>query len=386
MIKKPVYLDYHATSPCHPAVIAAMLPYFSAEKFGNPAAKASLQGRRAAASLQDALQRIAALIGGAAEDITLTSGATEANNLALLGAASQADAGRREILISAIEHDSIVKSAQELQKRGFVLRTIPVTAQGFVDMDAARAMITDQTFLVSVMLANHEIGTIQPLADIVQMAHAAGALCHTDATQAAGKMNIDVAQLGVDMLSFSGHKLSGPVGIGALYVRPVPAPAIRRVVFGGRQQKLRAGTVPLALAVGLATACDRAAMHMDTNAAHKSNLAEIFLQILSHEGIAYTLNGAAENRLPGSLNICLPGINAVDVLLDLAEEIGLSAGAACTAENGKPSAVLQAIGLSDEDIAQTLRICMGTETTEPEAQYAARTLAQYVLRKKSAVA
>lgn len=385
-MKKPVYLDYHATSPCHPDVIAAMLPYFSAEKFGNPAAKASLQGRRAAASLQDALQKIGNLVGVAAEDITLTSGATEANNLVLLGAASKAPAEKREILISAIEHDSIVKSAQELEKRGFVLRYMPVTKAGFVDVDAARAMISDKTFLVSVMLANHEIGTVQPVADIAQWAHAAGALCHTDATQAAGKIAIDAAQLGVDMLSFSSHKLSGPVGIGALYVRPSPPVAIRRVVFGGRQQKLRAGTVPLALAVGFATACDIAGEHMAAYTTHKSALAQAFLQVLAREGISYTLNGAAENRLAGSLNICLSGINAVDVLLDLAEEIGFSAGAACTAENGKPSAVLQAIGLSDEDIAQSLRICMGAETTLAEAQYAANTLAQYVLRKKSAAA
>lgn len=385
-MKKPVYLDYHATSPCHPDVIAAMLPYFSAEKFGNPAAKASLQGRRAAASLQDALQKIGNLVGAAAEDITLTSGATEANNLALLGAASQAPADRREILISAIEHDSIVKSVQELEKRGFILRYIPVTKSGFVDVNAARDMISDKTFLVSVMLANHEIGTLQPVADIAQRAHTVGALCHTDATQAAGKIEIDVAQMDVDMLSFSSHKLSGPVGIGALYVRPSPQVAMRRIVFGGRQQKLRAGTVPLALAVGFAAACDIALKHRDDNTKHKAALAQAFLQELSREGVSYTLNGAIENRLAGSLNICLSGINAVDVLLDLAEDVGLSAGAACTAENGKPSAVLQAIGLSDEDIAQSLRICMGAQTTLAEAQYAANTLAQYVLRKKSAAA
>lgn len=373
-MQTPVFLDYHSTSPCLPSVISAMLPYFAGADFGNPAGRNGHHAR-AAAALQQSVTHIAQLIGAHPAEITLTSGATEANNLALAGMAGAAvDTARNEILISAMEHDSLWQTAAMLEKRGYKLRLIPVTSEGFVMPETVAAMVSDKTLLVSVMLANHEIGTVQDIAAMTPIVRKAGAAFHTDATQAAGRMTLDVKALGVDMLSFSAHKLGGPQGIGALYVRAQSAFPLMPQSFGGGQQRLRAGTVPLALAVGFGQACRDAARDMHVQQQHRQDCAALFLETLKADGVAFHLNGAAENRLAGSLNLYLPDVRAVDLLWEMSSSVTLSSGAACAA--GKPSRTLSAIGCTDVRIDGSIRLCFGCENTPAEAVFAAHAITE----------
>lgn len=369
MSDTPVFLDHHATMPCDPSVIAAMQPYF-AKACSGAAAKKAFAG---------ALQNISALIGAMPHDITITSGATEANNIAIGGAAAAAGNVRREVLISAIEHDSVFEPAKALAAQGYVVKTIPVDADGFVSPDAVAGMLSDQTLLVSVMLANHEIGTIQKVNDIAAMAKSVGALSHTDATQAVGKIPVNVKDLGVDMLSFSAHKLGGPQGIGALYMRQTPPLPLARIIHGGQQQKMRAGTIPLALAVGFGKACAVAAKNMDAHAQTRRECAKVFLQTLQDAGITYHLNGSPENRLAGSLNIRIKDVSADDLVLSLSPDVIFSTGAAC--QNGAPSRVLAALGMDVVDIAQSIRICFAGYNTPAQASFAAQKIADYIRAK-----
>lgn len=369
MSDTPVFLDHYATTPCDPAVIAAMQPYF-AKACSGVAAKKAIAG---------ALQDISAIIGAKPHDITLTSGATEANNMALLGVAAAAGQARREILVSAIEHDSVLEPAKALAAQGYVLKTIAVDADGFVSPDAVAGMLSDQTLLVSVMLANHEIGTLQKIDEIAALAKNAGALCHTDATQAVGKIPVDVKALGVDMLSFSAHKLGGPQGIGALYMRQTPPVPLARVIYGGQQQKMRAGTVPLALAVGFGKACTIAASNMEAHAAARRECSKAFLETLHTLGIKYSLNGSSDHRLAGSLNIRIQDVSADDLVLSLSPEVVFSTGAAC--QNGTPSRVLSALGMDAMEIAQSIRICFAGSNTNVQAIFAAQKIADYIKAK-----
>jgi cysteine desulfurase len=348
--RTPVYLDYHATTPCDPAVVDAMIPYFGAEKFGNANARTHAHGRRAAEALAQAKAEIAALVNTTPETLTLTSGATEANLMAL----SATQTSRTEILVGALEHPSVFDAALQ---SGLSVKNIPATPDGFIMPDALRALISNQTRLVSVMLANHEIGTIQPVAALAEIAREAGALFHCDATQAVGKIPVDVLALGVDFLSFSAHKLYGPQGIGALYAR------------SGSLQ--RPGTVPLALAVGMAAACRIAGEKMQGEAQRLQGLTDIFLQMLQSNLPQIQVNGALSPRLPGSLNLRLPGINAEDLLLDLADDLYLSTGAACASKTRQPSPVLKAIGLSDTEISNSIRLSLGRMTTHEDVLFAA---------------
>lgn len=369
MSDTPVFLDHHATMPCDPSVIAAMQPYF-AKACSGAAAKKAFAG---------ALQNISAVIGAMPHDITITSGATEANNIAILGTAAAAGDARREILVSAIEHDSVVEPAKSLAAQGYVLKTIPVDADGFVSPDAVAKMLSDKTLLISVMLANHEIGTLQKLGEIAVLAKNSGVLCHTDATQAVGKIPVDVKALGVDMLSFSVHKLGGPQGIGALYMRQTPPLPLTRIIHGGQQQKMRAGTVPLALAVGFGKACEVAAVDMDAHAQIRRACATVFLETLHDAGVPYHLNGSPENRLAGSLNIRIKDVSADDLVLSLSSDVIFSTGAAC--QNGAPSRVLSALGMDAVEIAQSIRICFAGYNTPAQASFAAQKIADYIRAK-----
>jgi cysteine desulfurase len=375
-MKKPVYLDYHSTTPCDPAALAAMTPYFSAEKFGNPGAKSHAHGRQAAAALEAAKEKIGALIGAGGETITLTSGATESNNLALLGlaaAAREQKNPRNELVISAIEHDCVARATEQLAKWGFVLEIVPVTPEGFVREEDFKKAVSDKTLVASVIAASHEIGTIQPLKKLAAITHNVGALFHTDATQAAGKVPLNVADDGVDLLSFSAHKLYGPAGIGALYVRQKPPVAAQRVMFGGQQQALRPGTVPLALAVGFAEACRVAGEQQEKQARRLEGLCDKLLTVLKKNIPGLAVNGGAP-RLPGLLNIRLPGISAQDIMLELTNDLCMSTGAACASAARRPSAVLKALGLSDSEVDSSLRLTLGRGTTEEEIVFAAEAL------------
>lgn len=379
-MKSPIYLDYHSTTPCEPEVVAAMLPYFT-EQFGNPSAKTHARGRKSADVLAIAKDAIGALINTSGASLIVTSGATEANNLAIFGAArALKSSGRNEIIISAFEHSSVTKPAEALANEGFTLRVAPVDECGFICMDALEKYISERAALVSVMAANHEIGTIQPIAEIAALAHAKGALFHTDATQAAGKIPLDVMRMDVDMLSFSAHKIYGPLGIGALYVRTTPPVALEPLMFGGTQQQARPGSIPLALAVGFAKACEIASVHLRQDYESLNNLGISLLRALETAGVRFALNGAKENRLPGSLNIRFSDIYADDLMLALTDELCLSSGAACTNGLRKPSPVLKAIGLSDDAVARSVRISLGRKTTESEVLHASQQIANAIDR------
>ena len=375
---KPLYLDYHSTTPCETQVIDAMLPYFGAD-FGNPHAKAHAAGRAAHRVYEAARADIGALIGADAESITLTSGATEANNLALFGVAAAAS-DRREIIISAIEHDSVENPARALAKRGFTVKFLPVTPQGYVRLEDANAAISNKTLLISIIAASHELGTAQPLAEIAALAKQHGALFHTDATQAAGKIPLDVAAIGADLLSFSAHKIYGPLGIGALYVRQKPPVALAPQIFGGGQQRLRAGTIPLALAVGFGTACRLVKNGIAEESARLAPLRDRLFSTLESRGTGVIRHSRSD--LPGLLNIRFPNIAAEELMLDCVNDLCLSSGAACASAARKPSGVLKAIGLDDAAIAGSLRISLGHATTAADIDFAAEKLAAAVLRHR----
>lgn len=377
-MKKPVYLDYHSTTPCDPAVIEAMMPFFGGS-FGNPGAKSHAHGRNAARQLEQSVEKISALIGAGPECITLTSGATESNNLALLGLAERAT-DRREIVITAIEHNCVSNTAAHLATKGFILRTVPVDADGVVQPEELKKYVTSKTLVVSIITASHEIGTIQPIKECAEIAHAAGALFHTDATQALGKIAFDVNDIQADLVSYSAHKLYGPVGIGALYVRQKPPLPVARVFFGGAQQSLRPGSVPLALSVGFGAACELAGQGLSSHIPHIEKMTALLRGELQVHIPALKINGGGA-RLPGLLNIRLPeGVYAQDIMLDLADDICVSSGAACASANRKPSAVLKAIGLDDDAIARSLRLTVGRPSTVEEMAYAAAKLAEGVTR------
>jgi cysteine desulfurase len=370
-LKQPLYFDYHATTPCAPEAVEAMLPYFH-DKFGNPHAKSHKNGRAAAAAVETAKEQLAALLNCDAGGLIITSGATEANNTALLGLCP-AD-GRNEILIGALEHPSILASIPALERKGFTVKTIPANKDGFVTAAALRELISEKTRLVTVMAANHEIGTAQPVKDLAAIAHEYGALFHTDAAQCAGKLPLDIRDAEIDMLSLSAHKLYGPCGIGALYVRTTPPLSLEPVLNGGLQQHCRSGTVPLALSVGMGVAADIARTRMAHYTEKLNALVELLLSKLPDD---IRINGARTPRIPGSINLLLPSCAAEDVLLDLADDLCLSTGSACKSGSGKPSGVLKAIGLTDEETFRALRISMGRDTTEEDVIFAAEKLAPY---------
>lgn len=373
--QKPVYLDHHSTTPCAPEVVAAMQPCFT-EAFGNPSAINHARGRAAAARVEEARTQIAALIGAVPEAIVLTAGASEANNLALSGIARRAPPGRDEIVIGPMEHPSVTASAERLAESGFRLIVLPATDTGFVDPEAVRERVSARTLLVSVMAANHEIGTIQPIAGIAATAHAVGALFHTDATQAVGKIALDMGHDGIDLLSLSGHKFYGPPGIGALVVRQKPPVALAPLILGGGQQGgLRSGTLPLALTVGLGAACALAGARMAADGERLGRLSRRLLDPLRAQVPDMKVNGSLDNRLPGSLNLCFPGVSAADLLLELADDLCLATGSACASGASAPSRVLKAIGLSNEDCAGSVRISLGRGSTEAEVDFAVERIA-----------
>lgn len=348
-----LYLDHHATTPCDPQVVTAMQPYFH-ERFGNAATRENAHGRAAQKAITEAKSHISTLIGGTPESIHFTGGATAANHWAIRGLHPR-DV-RDELIISALEHDSVVQAAHASGLKVTVIRSTP---EGSISPATLAEALSPRTLLVSIQTANQEIGTVQDIPALAALAHEAGALFHTDATQAVGKIPLDAGA--VDMVSLSAHKLYGPQGIGALYIRPSPPLEVT---------PLHGGTVPLALAVGFGEACRLATERMEHDARHLRQLTDIFLNELQ----GHALNGGMQNRLPGSLNLRFDGLNAEDILLDCADELSLSTGSACTSAQREPSPILRAIGLTDEEIAASIRLCFGRFNTEDEARLAARIL------------
>ncbi len=373
-----IYLDHHATTPCDPLVVEAMLPYFTTQ-FGNPSS-AHAAGTRTADAVQQAREQVALLVGAQPGEVVFTSGATEANNLALLGYARAAHATnpRRRIVISAIEHKAIINPAKQLAREGFEIITLPVDAQGTVDLAAAAEAITPDTLLVSMHAANGEIGTIQPIQQLAQLAHAAGALIHTDAAQAVGKIPVDLLAWGVDFLSISAHKLYGPQGVGALIVRHPRRIQLEPLGYGGGQERgWRSGTLNVPGIVGFGAAC---ALCVDLLPTENSRLAalrnEFEAAILAAIPEAHR-NGNLSNRLPHNSSLTFPGIEA-DALLARLPQLALSTGSACDSGTVEPSSALLALGLSRDDARSTVRVGLGRFTVSTDINQAAAAISQQV--------
>jgi cysteine desulfurase len=385
--KKPIYLDHHATTPCDPRVVAAMQPYW-AEDFGNPASASHAFGWRAEAAVENAREEIARAIGAAdPREIVFTSGATESDNLALQGVLRARGVAGARLITAASEHPAVLDTARALAKQGAALTVLPVDAGGRVDpADVARALTRD-TALVSIMAANGEIGALAPLAEIAALCAERGVLFHSDAAQAAGKIPLDVEALGIDLLSISGHKLYGPKGIGALYVRRRRRSgeriALEPLVHGGGQERgMRSGTLPAPLIVGFARALSLAVAEQAAESARLSGLRDRLLARLREGAGDLQLNGVASPRLAGNLNVAFAGADA-DALLARLPELALSTGSACSSAKPEPSHVLAALGLPPARIKASLRIGLGRFTTEAEVDLAADRIAEEVRKQRA---
>ncbi|GAA0572057.1 IscS subfamily cysteine desulfurase [Craurococcus roseus] len=376
---RPVYLDNHATTPPDPRVLAAMRPWWE-ENFANPHSVEHAMGREAEEAVEAARGHVADLVGAEAREVVFTSGATEANNIAIKGAARFAasqGSGRQRVVTLATEHKCVLECVRDLASEGFEAVVLPVGADGLLDLDVLRgAFAAAPTLLVSVMAVNNEIGVAQDLAAIGAMAKEAGALFHTDAAQAAGRVPLDVGEAGIDLLSLSGHKVYGPKGIGALYVRRRPRVRLAPLFSGGGQERgLRSGTLPAPLVVGFGEAARLAAAEMILDGGRVASQRDRFMAALGAEVSGVRLNGHPERRVPGNLNLTFPGGVDAQALMAAAPEVCVSTGSACSSAAVEPSYVLRAIGLPEAEARATLRIGIGRFTSPADVDRAAAALA-----------
>ncbi len=373
---RPIYLDNHATTPVDPRVLAAMRPWWE-ENFANPHSVEHAMGRAAEAAVEMARGHVADLIGASASEIILTSGATEANNIAIKGAARFAGAGeRRRVITLATEHKCVLESVRDLAAEGFEPVVLPVRPDGLLELDVLREALEVPTLLVSVMAVNNEIGVVQPLAEIGALVKAAGALFHSDAAQGCGRIPLDVAELGVDLLSISGHKIYGPKGIGALYVRRRPRVRLAPLFSGGGQERgLRSGTLATPLVVGLGEAARIAAIEGMLDAGRIAGQREVFLGRLRAEVPGLRVNASQEHRVAGNTNITFPGGVDAQALMAAAPEVCVSTGSACSSAAVEPSYVLAALGMPEAEARSSLRVGIGRFTSPAEAEQGAALLA-----------
>ena len=375
---RSVYLDYHASTPCDPRVVEEMLPYFC-DTYANPSSSVHTDGRKAAEAVETARQQVAASIGAEPCEIVFTSGATESNNIAILGSTRASSCGRTRILAGAIEHKSVLGPCWNLRRQGFDVEIIPVKRDGRIDLDALADMLDSNTFLVSVQAVNNEIGTIQPVPEISEAAHASGALFHCDSAQALGRIDVHVGKWGADLLSLSGHKCYGPKGIGALYVcggaRNAP---LESLVYGGGQEfDVRSGTLNVPGIVGLGAAAEIAGSEWRSDSERIERLRDRFEdQVISAIPVVRR-NGATAARVAGNSSLTLPGVEAEAVIARL-HDICLSTGSACASGAPEPSPVLSAIGLTRADAYSTLRVGFGRFNTQDEVSCAASGLVRTV--------
>jgi len=382
----PVYMDYHATTPVDPRVLEAMLPWFT-ERFGNPANRHYQQGWEAGEAVEKARTEVARLIGAQAKEIVFTSGATESNNLAIRGV-MLANRERGEHLVTvATEHKAVLDTCGRLEEDGWQVTVVPVAADGRVDPDRLAAVLTPRTVLVSVMAANNEIGVVPPLAEIGRLCRARGVLLHSDAVQAVGKVPFDVDAMHVDLASVTAHKMYGPKGVGALYVRrQKPRVAMAPIVDGGGQERgLRPGTLNVPGIVGLGAA---AALARDEAAAEAPRLAQLRGRLWTAlqaalEGVR--VNGSLEHRLPNNLHVSIDGVDG-DALITSLTDVAVSSGSACASGRGEPSHVLAALGHGAARTAASLRFGLGRWTTADEVDFVARRVAEEVLRLRTMAA
>jgi len=357
-----IYLDNAASTPVHEKVIEEMLPYFR-EQYGNPSS-IHRHGRLANVAIQNSRKRIASLINANSSEILITSGGTESNNTAIYGIASQNKG--KHVITSAIEHDAILEPCKRLEKEGYRISFLPVDKYGFVNPEDLKKEISNDTCLITIMYANNEVGTIQSIKKMVQIAREKNIIFHTDAVQAVGKIPIDVKELGVDLLSISSHKINGPKGVGALYIRN--GVTISPLILGGGQENgLRSGTENVASIIGFGMACELAKNNMNENTDHLKKLTTKLTTRVLHEIPATTLNGHPDMRTPNNTHFTFLGVNGEDLIIKLDEnKISASTGSACSVKIQKASHVLKAMGFSHEQVTGSLRLTVGITNTEQE--------------------
>jgi len=366
MSGRSIYLDHHATTPVDPRVLQAMLPYFT-EVFGNPASASHAFGWKAMEAVEGARRQVAALIGASAREIVFTSGATESNAWAIRGVTERAGQTRRRVVTSAIEHKSILEAYARLASQGWDVIVVPVDRDGRVRLDELAGAVTPDTALVSVMAANNEIGAVQPLEDIGRIARAQGAVFHVDGAQAVGKVSIDVNAMNIDLLSLTGHKMYGPKGCGALFVRK-RTELTPLITGGGQERGMRAGTLNVPGIVGLGCACEICRTEMTEEHARLRALRDRLLAGLTAGVDGVQVNGGLDHRLPHNLHVSFTGVQGESLLMGIGD-IAVSSGSACQSSSGKPSHVLSAILGEDAVPSASIRFGIGRNTTEDEIDY-----------------
>ena len=375
MVEFPIYMDNHSTTCVDPRVLESMLPYFC-KQYGNAASVNHVFGWRAGEAVESARAQVASLLNADPKAGICTSGATESNNIALKGVLRSAPPGSH-LIVNAAEHKAILDPAKVLQKEGYAVTVLPVDRFGMVDAQRIADSIEPKTVLVSVMFANNEVGSINPIAEIAELCRQRGVLFHTDATQAVGKVPINLESMPIDLLSLSAHKFYGPKGIGALYVRRgEPRVRIEPLVDGGgHERRLRSGTLPVPLIVGLGAACGLSQSSMEVESTRIRGLRDRLWSGLQTRISDIQLNGHPELRLPGNANVSFPGVNSEALMMQLKDVVALSSGSACTTADPEPSHVLTAMGVSEDLIESTIRFGLGRFNNADEIEIVLEQLA-----------
>ena len=369
-LKFPIYLDHHATTPVDPRVLEAMMPYFT-EHFGNSASTDHVYGMRASEAVEKARDQIARTINSRPEEIIFTSGATESDNLALMGVAEKYSEKDDHIITCVTEHKAILDTCKHLEKVGKNVTYLPVDRYGLVDLDKLKQLITDRTILISIMTANNEIGTIAPVEEIGMIAHEHGVLFHTDAAQAVGHIPMNVEDMNIDLMSISAHKVYGPKGIGAIYVRRRnPKVKLSPIIFGGKHERgMRSGTLNVPGIVGFGKAFEIARKEMDKEAKRFRVWTKYLFKGFEEQIDIVELNGHPTQRLPHNLNVYFEGVESKAIIQSVSSELAISAGSACTTDVVEPSQVLLALGFGEERAYSSIRFGLGRFNTEEEVRY-----------------
>lgn len=365
----PIYMDNHATTKMDPRVLKAMMPYLT-ERFGNPSSIDHPQGYEASVAIEDARSQVAALVGARHDEIIFTSGATEADNMALVGAMAQYNTKGDKIITSKIEHKAVLDTVEHLKQMGKKVVYLPVDNTGIIHADTIQDAITPDTVMISVMVANNEIGTIQNIQHIGDIARQNDILFHTDAAQAVGHIPINVQKMNIDIMSISAHKMYGPKGVGALYIRSIkPTVRIQSIIRGGGQEHgIRSGTHNVAGIVGFGKAAELAQRHMKSEAEQQRHYTDIMLKKFRKAGAE--LNGHAVQRLPHNLNVRFSGIEGKAIINSVSDSVAISSGSACTTQAVEPSHVLLATGLSEDEAHESIRFGLGRFNTKSDIDIA----------------
>ena len=381
-MKKQIYLDYQSTTPCDPRVVEAMLPYFT-QHFGNPHSRNHPHGWTAEEAVEKARTQVANIIHADPREIVFTSGATEANNLAIKGILEFYKEKKNHIITCLTEHKCILDTCRHLEQKGIHVTYLPVQANGLIDLKQLEDAITDQTALVSIMAVHNEIGVIQPLKAIGEICRRKGVFFHTDAAQAVGKIPLDVEDMNIDLMSISAHKLYGPKGIGALYVRRKPRVRLSAILHGGGQERgMRSGTLSPALCAGMGMACEIAQKEMPTESTYLLKLRDSFYATIMKNLSHVYLNGDLNNRIPGNLNLSFAYVEGEGLMMGI-KDLSVSSGSACTSESLEPSYVLRALGVGEELAHTSLRIGFGRFTTTEEVDTAAQQIIAAVTKLRA---